>query len=50
MVPRIQRLPYLIIGKVFFVSSRKKQEEVTQRLHILEEVWDRYDVYDKKNG
>jgi hypothetical protein len=30
--------------------SRKKQDELTERLRVLEEIWDTYDVYEKKNG
>lgn len=42
--------PLSIINAMIVAVSRKKQDEVTRRLHVLEEVWDRYDVYDKKNG
>ena len=40
--------PLSIINAIIVAVSRKKQEEVTERLRALEEVWDRYDVYDKK--
>jgi DNA-binding MurR/RpiR family transcriptional regulator len=41
--------PLSIINAMIVAVARKKQDEVTQRLHYLEEVWDRYDVYDKKS-
>ncbi len=41
--------PLSIINAIIVAVARKKQEEVTARLHRLEEVWDRYDVYDKKS-
>ena len=40
--------PLSIINAIVMAVSRKKQKEVTERLRILEEVWDRYEVYDKK--
>jgi DNA-binding MurR/RpiR family transcriptional regulator len=40
--------PLSIINAMIVAVSRKKQDELTERLRILEEVWDRYDVYDKK--
>ncbi len=40
--------PLSIINAMVVAVSRKKQDELTERLRILEEVWDRYDVYDKK--
>ncbi len=42
--------PLSIINAMIVAVSRKKQDELTERLRALEEVWDRYDVYDKKNG
>ena len=42
--------PLSIINAMIVAVSRKKQDELTERLRTLEEVWDRYDVYDKKNG
>ena len=41
--------PLSIINAMIVAVARKKQDEVTRRLHSLEEVWDRYDVYDKKS-
>lgn len=41
--------PLSIINAMVMAVSRKKQKEVTERLRILEEVWDRYEVYDKKH-
>ena len=40
--------PLSIINAIIVAVARKKQDELTERLHRLEEVWDRYDVYDKK--
>ena len=40
--------PLSIINAMIVAVARKKQDEVSQRLHALEEVWDRYDVYEKK--
>lgn len=42
--------PLSIINAMIVAVSRKKQSELTERLRVLEEVWDQYDVYDKKNG
>lgn len=42
--------PLSIINAMIVAVSRKKQEELTERLRALEEVWDHYDVYDNKNG
>ncbi len=40
--------PLSIINAMVVAVARKKQSEVSQRLQVLEEVWDHYDVYDKK--
>ena len=40
--------PLSIINAIIVAVSRRKQDELTERLRMLEEVWDRYDVYDKK--
>ena len=40
--------PLSIINAMVVALSRKKQEELTVRLHELEEVWEQYDVYDTK--
>ena len=42
--------PLSIINALVVAVARKKQDEVSERLRILEEVWDRYDVYDKKGN
>ncbi|MBQ5771913.1 MAG: MurR/RpiR family transcriptional regulator [Clostridia bacterium] len=42
--------PLSIINAMIVAVSRRKQEELTKRLQALEEVWDHYDVYDKKHG
>jgi DNA-binding MurR/RpiR family transcriptional regulator len=40
--------PLSIINALIVAVSRAKQDDVTARLRTLEEVWDQYDVYDKK--
>ncbi len=40
--------PLSIINALIVAVSRAKKDDVTARLRMLEEVWDRYDVYDKK--
>ncbi len=40
--------PLSIINAIIVAVSRKKQTELTERLRELEEVWDHYEVYDKK--
>ena len=42
--------PLSIINAIIVAVSRKKQDELTERLRILEEVWERYDVYDTKQS
>ena len=42
--------PLSIINAIVVAVSRKKQDELTVRLHKLEEIWDEYDVYDKNLG
>ncbi|MBQ8311229.1 MAG: MurR/RpiR family transcriptional regulator [Clostridia bacterium] len=42
--------PLSIINAMIVAVARKKQDEVSKRLRVLEEVWDRYDVYDKKGS
>ncbi|MBO7310986.1 MAG: MurR/RpiR family transcriptional regulator [Clostridia bacterium] len=39
--------PLSIINAIVVAVSRKKQDELTERLRKLEEIWDEYDVYDK---
>ena len=39
--------PMSIINAMVVELSRKKQEELTVRLHELEGIWEKYDVYDK---
>ena len=41
--------PLSIINAMIVAVSRKKQEDLTERLRALEEVWEHYDVYDNKN-
>ena len=40
--------PLSIINAMIVAIARKKQKEVTERLRALEEIWDYYDVYEKK--
>lgn len=39
--------PLSIINAIIVAVARKKQDELTERLRRLEEIWDEYDVYDK---
>ena len=39
--------PLSIINAIVVAVSRKKQDELTERLRKLEAIWDEYDVYDK---
>ena len=39
--------PLSIINAMIVELARKKQEELTVRLHELESIWEEYDVYDK---
>ena len=39
--------PLSIINALLVAISRKKQGELTERLHRLEHIWDEYEVYDK---
>ncbi len=41
--------PLSIINAIIVAVSRKKQDELTERLRELEEVWDHYQIYDKKD-
>ena len=41
--------PISIINAMIVALSRRKQGELDRRLRELEDVWDRYDVYDKKS-
>ena len=40
--------PLSIINAIIVAVARQKQDELTERLRALEDIWDRYDVYDKK--
>lgn len=42
--------PLSIINAIIVAVSRKKQDELSVRLHQLEKIWDEYDVYDKNQG
>ena len=42
--------PLSIINALITAISRRKKDELTERLRELEEIWDHYDVYDKKNS
>ena len=41
--------PLSIINALLVALSRKKQEELTERLRHLEQIWDEYEVYDKSH-
>lgn len=40
--------PLSIINAVLTAIVRKKQEEISEKLRELEDIWDKYDVYDKQ--
>lgn len=42
--------PLSIINAIIVAVAREKKDELTVRLHRLEEIWDEYDVYDKTQG
>ena len=42
--------PLSIINAIIVAVARKNQDELTQRLRQLEDIWDEYDVYDKNLG
>lgn len=42
--------PLSIINAMIVAVGRKKKDELTVRLHDLEAIWDKYDVYDKNNA
>ena len=42
--------PLSIINAIIVAVSRAKQDELTERLRKLVEIWDEYDVYDKNQG
>lgn len=42
--------PLSIINAMVVAVARKKQDELTERLRVLEEVWEQYDVYDTKHS
>ncbi len=42
--------PLSIINAIIVAVAKKKQNEVTDRLRRLEEIWDEYDVYDKSKN
>ena len=42
--------PLSIINALVVAVARERETEVGERLRVLEEVWDRYDVYDKKGN
>jgi DNA-binding MurR/RpiR family transcriptional regulator len=39
--------PLSIINALIVALSFKKQNDLTERLHRLEQIWDEYEVYDK---
>jgi len=42
--------PLSILNAIIVAVAKKKQDEVTDRLRRLEEIWDEYDVYDKSKN
>ena len=42
--------PLSIINAMIVAVAKKKQKELTERLNVLENIWDEYDVYDKNRG
>lgn len=42
--------PLSIINALVVAVAREREAEVSERLRVLEEVWDHYDVYDKKRN
>ena len=42
--------PLSIINAIIVAVAKKKQNEVTDRLRRLEDIWDKYDVYDKSKN
>ena len=42
--------PLSILNALIVAVSRKKSDELTERLRELEKIWDQYDVYDKKHS
>ena len=42
--------PMSVINAIVVAVSRKKHDELTDRLRRLEGIWDEYDVYDKHHG
>lgn len=42
--------PLSIVNALIVAVSRRKKDEVSCRLQELEEIWDHYDVYDKKQS
>ena len=39
-----------VLPHIFCCVARIQQEELTVRLHELEQIWDDYDVYEKSEG
>jgi DNA-binding MurR/RpiR family transcriptional regulator len=42
--------PLSIINALIVALSRKRQEDVTERLRKLEQIWEDYEVYDSQGG
>jgi DNA-binding MurR/RpiR family transcriptional regulator len=42
--------PMSLINAIIVAIAKLQQDELTVRLHRLEEIWDEYDVYDKTLG
>jgi hypothetical protein len=39
-----------IINALIVALSRKRQDDVTERLRKLEQIWEDYEVYDSQGG
>ena len=39
--------PLSLLNALIVAVARQKEEELSVRLHQLEQIWDEYDVYDK---
>ena len=42
--------PLSVINAIVVAVSRKKQDELTVRLHQLEKIWAEFNVYDTNQG
>ena len=42
--------PLSLLNAIVVAVSRAREDEVRERLHKLESIWEEYDVYDKNQG